>query len=190
MYVYREKCKITVYLPSLIVYLMLPGQPLTTLLESYVFDVSTRIINRASSQNQALLISLLNTIGTFSSDSNKDTVPVVNVPSRPCMESPLSGLQQQWQEALARPAVKRSGVDENKRESIHKAIAANQRQIEATLQHIRTMGSLIARAKLSANATPLQARLLSHYRAVHDYYHAYLKQLNAFQERKLNLLSR
>ena len=189
VYVYRQKIKFTVYLLNILVYLMLSGQPLTTLLESYVFDVSTRIINRASSQNQALLINLLNTISTIPSNSTKDTVPAINLMSSPFLESPLNDLQQQWQEALSRPVVKKNGADEAKKESIHRAIAANQRQIETTLQHIRTMGSLIAQAKLSSHKTPLQARLLSHYRAVQDYYYAYLVALNARQERKLRLLS-
>lgn len=187
VYVYRAKIKFTVYLPNPLVYLMLAQQPLTTLLESYVFDVSARIINRASSQNQTLLINLLNTIGTLSSD-NTDTVPAINLASGTFLESPLGHLQKQWQEALSRPMVKENEADEAGRERIHRAIAANQRQIEATLQHIRTMASLISRAKLSSSKTPLQSRMLSHYRAVQDYYQAHLVMLNTLQERKLRLL--
>lgn len=168
---------------------MLPEQPLTTLLESYVFDVSTKFINRASTHNQALLINLLNTIGKLSSDTNEDTVLPVNLIGGTPIDSPFSDLQQQWQEALSKPVVRKNGLDEATKEIIHKAIAVNQRQIEATLQHMRTMGFLIARAKDAAHATPFQARLLSHYRTIQEHYISYLTQLKAFQKRKLNLLS-
>lgn len=183
-----KKNKFTIYLLNTIVYLMLPEQSLMPLLESYVFTVSTAFISQASPQNQTLLINLLNTIGKFSPDSNKDTVSPINAMSETVVMSPFSDLQQQWQEALSRPVVKKNGLDEATKVLIHRAIAANQRQIDATLQHMDTISSLIARAKIDAHTTPLQVRLLSHYRTIQEHYMAYLAQLNVFQERKINLL--
>lgn len=167
---------------------MLSEQSLMPLLESYVFNVSTKFISRASPQNQTLLISLLNKIGKHSSDSDKDSEPLINAVSETFVESPFSDLQQQWQEALTKPVVRKNGLDEATKELIHRAIIANQRQIDATLQHMHSMSSLIARAKKTGHTTPLQAQLLSHYRTVQEHYTSYLAQLNVFQKRKFNLL--
>ncbi|AKD53741.1 hypothetical protein SD10_01310 [Spirosoma radiotolerans] len=159
-----------------------------SLLESYVFNVSSKFISQASPQNQTVLITLLNTIGKRPSDSNKDAIPPINVATGTVVASPFSDLQQQWQEALSRPVAKKNGLDEATKELIHRAIAANQRQIDATLQHVQEMGSLIARAKIAAHSSPLQAQLLAHYRIVQEHYVAYLAQLQLFQERKFSLL--
>ncbi|GAB3777068.1 hypothetical protein GCM10028818_23650 [Spirosoma horti] len=167
---------------------MLPEQSLMPLLESYVFTVSSAFISQASSQNQAVLINLLNTIGKFSPDSTTNTVPPINAVSETVAASPFRDLQQQWQEALSSPVVKKNELDEHTKELIHRAIAANQRQIDATLRHMHTMGSLIARVNDMADATPQRDRLLSHYRTVQEHYVAYLAQLRIFQERKFSLL--
>jgi len=184
-----RKNKVIVYLLNTPVYLMLPEQSLLPLLESYVFNVSAKFISRASSENQTRLISLLNVIGKHSPDSIKDTESLTNVVSETFMEAPVRDLQQQWQEALIKPTVRQSSLDEATKELIQRSIATNQRQIDATLQHMHTMGSLIARAKKMANTTPLQAQLLSHYRTVQEHYVTYLAQLNVFQERNFNLLN-
>ncbi|GAB3793951.1 hypothetical protein GCM10028819_06460 [Spirosoma humi] len=160
-----------------------------TLFESYVFNVSTKFISRASSQNQTLLINLLNVIGKYSSDSDKDREPLIEVVSETFMESPFRDLQQQWQEALTKPVIRQKELDEVTKERIHRAIIANQQQIDATLQHMRIIDALIARAKNMAQATPLQAQLLSHYRSVQQHYMAYLDQLKLVQERKISSLN-
>lgn len=184
-----RKNKLIVYPLNTPVYLMLPEQSLLPLLESYVFNISAKFISRASPENQTRLISLLNVIGKHSSDSIKDTEPLMNVVSETFMEAPVRDLQQQWQEALVEPAVREDGLDEATKELIQRAIATNQRQIDATLRHMHTMGSLIARTKNMADPTPLQAQLLSHYRTVQEHYVSYLAQLNVFQERNFNLLN-
>lgn len=167
---------------------MLSEQSLMPLFESYVFTVSTAFISRASSQNQTLLISLLNSIGKHSSVGDKGAEAPINALSETFMESPFGDLEQQWQEALTKPVVRKQGLDEATKELIHRAITANQRQIEVTLQHMHAIGSLITRVKNGDHTTPLQARLLSHYRTVQEQYTAYLAQLNVFQERKFKLL--
>lgn len=183
-----KKNKFTIYLLNTIVYLMLPEPSLMPLLESYVFTVSTAFISQASPQNQAVLINLLNTLGKFSPDTTNDTISPINATSETVVASPFSDLQQQWQEALSRPVVKKNGLDEATKELIYRAIAANQRQIDVTRRHMQTISSLIERAKTDAYTTPVQARLLSHYRTIQEHYMAYLAQLNVFQERKFNLL--
>ena len=140
------------------------------LLESYVFNVSTKFISQASPKNQNLLIGLLNVIGKHSSASDEAIELPINTVSEMVIESPLSDLRQQWQEALTRPTARKSDLGKPTKELIHRAITTNQRQIDATLQHVRIMGSLIARAKNVGHATPMQSRLLSHYRTVQEHY--------------------
>lgn len=188
MYVYIRKNKFTIYLLNLLVYLMLPEQSLMPLLESYVFNVSSKFIGRASPQNQTRLIGLLNVIGKHSSDNEEAIELPSSTVSEPFIGSPFNDLQQQWQEALTKPVVRKNSLDEYTKELVHRAIADNQRQIDATLRHMHTIGSLIARAKNMADTTPQQARLLSHYRTVQEHYVTYLAQLRLFQGRKFSLL--
>lgn len=188
LYVYIRKNKFTIYLLNLLVYLMLPEQSLMPLLESYVFNVSSKFIGRASPQNQTRLIGLLNVIGKHSSDNEEAIELPSSTVSEPFIGSPFNDLQQQWQEALTKPVVRKNSLDEYTKELVHRAIADNQRQIDATLRHMHTIGSLIARAKNMADTTPQQARLLSHYRTVQEHYVTYLAQLRLFQGRKFSLL--